>query len=306
MRRAFAWLCTVFLLLQLPAGLWSAAAQQAYPAKAAEPGWDQLLDRYELICRNCVQLRNRKAQGEEISSRRLLALMDELESLRSELKGVSDKMPAAARRRFYAIRQMYATGVIADTRPAQLEPHSGIALPAAVTAGPPCPIDQAGPLPLAPRPWPSRLMVMPSVAAPELAFGVMGAYWGRRMGLWAAARSTFSRHKIAYHGRLDGSAGGARIWAGGQAATDRLFVSAGPLVRIEKNFALYGGAGYGFRQLCWADNNGAWIGIDDASGRGFCYELGVSLTTGSLALAVGFMSLPKTCSTATFSVGMTF
>ena len=77
--------------------------------------WDQLLDRYELVCKKSLELNALREAGQYISSRQMLELVDELESLRSQLKSVSDKMPASARRRFETIRQMYSDGVVSDT-----------------------------------------------------------------------------------------------------------------------------------------------------------------------------------------------
>ena len=265
--------------------------------------WEELLDRYELICRKCITLKQRQDAGESIPSRQLLMLMDELETLRGKLKTISDKMPAHALKRYNAIKQMYASGVIVETRPEMLTAVESNFLPSDATSSITF-LPDISPLPIAPRPWPTVLAVSALISVPELSYGVSGAYWGRRLGVWGAARSSFSHHHTAYNATSDGSRERGRIWTSGKAATDRLFVTAGPLVRVSKNAALFGGAGYGLKHLCWEDCNGDWMLVRDASGSGICYEAGASILLGRSALSLSWLYLPRTCHTLNISVGV--
>ena len=270
----------------------------------SQASWEDLLDRYELICRKCITLKQRQDAGEAIPSRQLLSLMDELETLRGKLKTVSDKMPAYALKRYNAIRQMYASGVIVETRQEQVAVLSKGFLPKGASATGSTPLHDISPLPVAPRPWPAVVTVAASASVPELAYGLSGAYWGQRFGCWGAIRSTFSYHRTAYNAFSDGSREGGRIWASGEAATDRLFATAGPLVRVSKTFALFGGTGYGLKRLCWEDSNGDWMIVRDASGSGICYEAGASVLLGRSALSLSWLYLPGTCISFNLSVGI--
>ena len=97
MKSIFRVVLTAFLLLP---SLTDSRAGDGIP-------WNQLLDRYELVCKKCLELNALRDSGQYVSSRQLMDVMDELESLRSQLRVASDKMPASARRRFKAIRKMY-------------------------------------------------------------------------------------------------------------------------------------------------------------------------------------------------------
>ncbi len=267
--------------------------------------WEDLLDRYELICRQCLDLRKRKDAGEDIPSRKLLVLVDELEQLREELRGVTDKMPPAARRRFEAIRRMYASGKYYNTRPLEA---ASIPLPVTCSAPstPPAILPQRPGTPVPGYRYPPFLAVSASAVAPEWAYGAMVSHWSRKWGWYAAFRSNYSFHRTAYDALSDGTAGTTRIWASGRSATDRLFVTAGPTFRLREHWGVFGGLGYGFRRLCWEDSEGNWMRIADASSSGLSVEAGISWIHPRFTLSAGWISLPLSYHALALSVGYAF
>lgn len=265
--------------------------------------WEDLLDRYEFICRQCLDLQKRKDAGEDIPSRKLLVLVDELEQLREELRGVTGKMPPDARRRFEAIRRMYASGKYYNTRPLEA---ASIPLPVTCSAPstPPAILPQRPGTPVPGNWYPSFLAVSASILAPELSYGAMVSRWNRKWGWYAAFRSNYSFHRTAYDALSDGTAGTTKVWTSGISATDRLFITAGPTLRLGKNWGVSGGLGYGFRRLCWEDSEGNWMRIADASSSGLCVEAGISWILPRFTLSAGWLFIPPACHSVSVSIGI--
>ena len=275
---------TVFLLLSL----------QIICSAQASTQWDDLLDRYERICRMCLE-----GQRE--------AGLRELASLKEEIKGASERMPAAAKRRYEAIRDMYASGVVRDTRPLPypeaLQPLyliSPVDLPAGCLCGP-MPVPGA-----IPKVCYRFSASVTSLVLPEFTPGVKLAYLGHMLGGYAGIYSNFSNHHPSYQALSDGSADGFPVWTSGASAVDRLFVTVGPVLRLTDRFSMYGGLGYGMRRLCWEDSEGTWMEIDDISRRGLCAELGASFRLGRVELSAGWLGLPFSYNALSLSAGFTF
>ena len=269
--------------------------------------WENLLDRYESICRECMELRNRKESGQPLSARRLEILLDELEQLREELKGASDKMPASARYRFEAIRRMYASGVVTNTKPPEIQPLLRIKSPMLTGAAPPAPAPQRRESAVIPADSPSGwILSISAVILPEPTFGVMGSWLGESWGAYAAFRSSFSRHTTRYDALSDGTSGSTRIWTTGNSASDRLFLTAGPVYRLSSRWALFGGLGAGSRKLCWEDSEGLWMKVSDASRTGLCTELGATFLWQRIAVSASWISLPFSYNALALSAGIRF
>ena len=269
--------------------------------------WDELLDRYESICRQCMDLRNRQEAGQAFSPKQLQDLLNELEQLRGKLKGVSDKMPAPARYRFEAIRRMYASGIPRDTHPpkALVIPASPPALILSTPSAPYHPLRK----PLPPSPillQPIWIVSASSIVMPEPAYGARVSRIYRKWGGYAAFHSNFSHHQTAYDALSDGSSGNTRIWTSGVSGCDRWFLTAGPAYRLGKQWVVSAGLGYGTRKLCWEDSEGAWMRITDASPSGLCAELGTSFLYHHFALSASWISIPLSYSALSLSVGVVF
>ena len=275
---------TVLLLLMLQIPCMAQAGTQ----------WDDLLDRYERICRMCLE-----GQRE--------AGLKELESLKEEIKGASDRMPAASRRRYEAVRDMYASGVVRDTRPLPypvslqplylippLEPPQG------------CLCDHLPVLGTIPKVRFRFSASVTSLVLPEFTPGVRLVYQGHMIGGYAGVYSNLSSHHPSYQAMSDGTSDGLPVWTSGVSAVDRFFVTAGPAFRLGESVSLYGGLGYGVRRLCWEDSEGAWMEIDDISRRGLCTELGASFHLGRVVLSAGWLGLPFSYNALSLSAGFAF
>lgn len=276
-----------------------------FSRESCGPDWDELLDRYERICRMCLDIRRNNASSDGDRKGRLAEVLEELNNLKTELSGLDDKMPAYARRRFATIRQMYATGIIEDTHP--VEPPSYLPEFKAVPAARAPLSGLAGVLlPASPSPaWHWNVSASFQVL-PELSAGLMASYTSGKIGAYAAFRSNFSWHDISYSALSDGTSGSSFIWTTGAKAVDRFFLTAGPVLKLTDRLSLFGGAGYGMRRLCWEDSEAAWVQVSDASSTGLCTELGAGLSIGRCMVSASWISLPFSYNGLTLSVGWSF
>lgn len=264
--------------------------------------WDDLLDRYERICKMCLELK--VDAGADVPAERMNTLLGELDNLKSEFGKVGDLMPAAARLRYEAIREMYSSGIVADTKvPVVPVLPRLMAVPPAFTA----PSAPANPY----EPHPACIAYSWTVYAsalvlPEFSAGLGGSYMRGNYGVYAAVRSNFSNHRPSYSALSDGTSISGPVWVSGRTAVDRIIVNAGPVFRLTRNLSAYLGLGYGMRRLCWEDSEGLWLEVSDASNKGLCTELGVSCSFGRFVLSAGWLSLPFSYNALTVAAGWSF
>jgi hypothetical protein len=269
--------------------------------------WDLLLDRYERICKSCLDLKAGRELTGQIPDGRMLQLLSELGALKDELQEASPGMPVVARLRYEAIREMYTSGKLADTRQALLPEGYGIKAPV-----PPLPAiitGLNGSFPvygIAPSVSYRYSVSFSSLVIPEFTPGVRASWAGRKAGAYVSFHSNFGNHHPSYTALSDGTAGDALVWASGNTGVDRLFLAAGPVLPLSDYLSLYAGAGYGFRRLCWEDTDGVWMEVADASHRGICIEAGANCSFGRLTFGAGVLSLPFSYNALTASVGISF
>ena len=298
MKGLFRTVLTAFLLL---------ASQYALLAGPGRP-WEKLLDRYELICKKCLEMKNLRDAGENVPASQIKDLLSELESLRSQLKGISDKMPAGARRRFDTIRQMYADGMISDTHIDTLKAVAAGLVEGTLLSQ----RDTASLIPRSPAPGipiklrPRWTASASAVVVPDFAWGAMVSCVGTKVGVYLAFRSSFSKHATSYDALSDGSSGDSRIWTSGTSASDALFVTAGPVLPVSKWLSFFGGLGYGSRKLCWEDTDGLWMKVSDESPAGLCTELGAAVHYWHFSLSLSWLAIPLSYGAAAVSIGYTF
>ena len=79
-------------------------------AQAQERVWNAALDRYEFICRHCNEWRLRLERGESVPRDSLKAMTRELSEVKKNLQYALGDMSPGQRRRFEAIRDLYANG----------------------------------------------------------------------------------------------------------------------------------------------------------------------------------------------------
>ena len=266
--------------------------------------WDMLLDRYERISNMCLELKGDAAR--DVPAGKMEHLLDELSGLKAELSESGSRMPAAARQRYETIRSAYAAGVKAGTRKFRLP----VNMPA-LAAEPPAKAPVTSVVGSCERRKAVGVdykwnVCASAVVLPEFSAGLMAAYVPGAVGAYAAFRSNYSFHSVSYSALSDGTSDGMPVWTSGRTAVDRLFVTAGPVLRLPGKFSAFVGLGYGMRRLCWEDSEGAWMDVSDVSRRGLCAELGVSYRIGRVTFAAGWLSLPLSYNGLTLSAGWSF
>lgn len=74
----------------------------------AQTDWDKVLDRYEALCNQCIDLKLRAESGEKVSGAEFSRLVGNLNNLRKLLREDSGSMSPAQRSRFSRIRDRYS------------------------------------------------------------------------------------------------------------------------------------------------------------------------------------------------------
>ena len=69
--------------------------------------WDKVLDRYEILCQQCLELKQQADSGQEIPKHKFSKLVRELNTLKSELKEASGQMSVEQAERFASIRDRF-------------------------------------------------------------------------------------------------------------------------------------------------------------------------------------------------------
>ena len=302
-----AWNTYLLAFLLLLCG-WSASAQPS--------GWDAALDRYERICDQCIDIRQRSLSGEAVPAASVAELLGQLASLRSTLQDAAGRMTPSQRARFESIRLRYAEAFAITDRPS-LSLDSPDKLPSflsgiAVTENVLPHRDSAPPV--------SREMTTP--LRPRLSGGLVAfaALPPARPGL--AARVDLGRPGLfikaswlpvpegSYTCLSDGTAGDGFIWTTGNERSGALSASAGLSYALIQGKAfsirIYAGAGYGKLSVQWEDASGRWADVSDLARRGLVLDGGAFWDFGHITVMTGVSGLSHSTPCLEAGVGYVF
>lgn len=301
-------LCTLLMLV-------------AFSAAGQDRRIDEQLHMYEDMCEQCMDIKSRAASGENVSRTQVESLIATFLALNKTLKSQENEMTAAQRHRFAQIGRWFATGERPDTisplPPVQAEPPCA---PAAMLQSACCglvpvsdtvfcigrsDLDRVADM-LGGKPR-GDVFILASVAAPDMAYGLMAGYKHRHWGGYLALRTNFTSCKTSYSCASDGSMeNGSKIWPTGNEKRSNLMVSGGVLAGATKWLTIYAGAGYGARKLAWEDVAGNWALVSDWSHTGLAAELGVIASFYKLALSAGISTVAFRTAAFTCGVGVKF
>ena len=296
---------TYLLALVLLFSSWTVSAQVT--------GWDAALDRYERICGQCIDLRQRSIAGEAVSAVSVTELLGELASLRNTLQEAAGRMTASQRARFESIRLRYAeafpgssapvsSAILPSLRPPLPSPSDlpsfslshvySRALPMALTAK-----TSSGVRPVS-ESFEKSLSVAPRFGAvvftsmPPIRPGVMARLDFGRAGIYLKG-SWLPVSDYSYLCKSDGTTFSGFIWTTGNEHIDAFSFSAGGSYALPVAFPmrLYAGVGYGARSVLWEDVSGRWAQVSDLSFSGLSADAGLLFDIGHLTLMSGISSI---------------
>ena len=296
----------------------------AFSAAGQDRRIDEQLGQYEDLCEQCMDIKSKAASGENVSRTQVESLIATFLALNKTLKSQENEMTAAQRHRFAQIGRWFATGELPDT----IRPVSPL------LAEPPCaPVAMlqfadCGIMPVfdtvfgdtstgrsdldrvaymqggKPR---GDIFILASIAAPDMAYGLMTGYLHRRIGGYLAFRSSFTTCNPSYSCASDGSMeNGSKIWPTGNEERSNLMASGGVLAGATKWLTVYAGVGYGTRKLAWEDVAGNWALVSDWSRSGFAAECGAVVSVRKLAFSAGISTISFRTSAFTCGVGVRF
>ena len=151
------------------------------------------------------------------------------------------------------------------------------------------------------------IFILASIAAPDMAYGLMAGYQHRRWGGYFALRTNFISCNTSYLCASDGSFGkGSQIWPTGNQKRSNLMVSGGVLAGATKWLTIYAGAGYGARKLAWEDVAGNWALVSDWSHTGMAVEFGAVVSVRKLAFSAGISTMSFRTAAFTCGLGVRF
>jgi hypothetical protein len=287
---------------------WSASAQPA--------GWDAALDRYERICDQCIDLRQRSLSGEAVPAASVTGLLGQLASLRSTLQEAAGRMTPSQRARFESIRLRYAEAFASPDRPSiSLESPEklpsfapGIAVNENII-----PLHDFVPpvsreVTASPHPRLSGGLVA-FAALPPVRPGLASRLDLGRPGLFVKA-SWLPAPEGSYSCLSDGTAGNGFIWTSGNERSGAFSASAGLSYALVqgKAFSLrfYAGAGYGRLAVRWEDASGRWADVSDLARRGLVLDGGAFWDFGHITVMTGVSCLSRSKPCLEAGVGYVF
>lgn len=296
----------------------------SYAQSSNKTDWNNVLDRYDEICSQCMTLRENVQQGKQVSASKVTSLFQELSQLRNALQDASGSMTNDQKRRFTEIRNRYQTyygddgdetdvGVTNtehtksavpvepetneksipfefDTNPAPLSiPAAIIELQDFLSArrvgtGP---VFTELPEQTPKTDWQIHVMGMMEFGQVP-SYGLSLAFGKRRYGLVISALSNFRNISYDYECLSNGNIPGVgHFWGDGNVAVSRFSLSAGAYWAASENILIYGNAGYGNTCHCWRDTKGRWAHVTDISGSGVLIGMGGILSIRHLSLTTG-------------------
>ena len=316
-------LCGIFLF-SLASGLYG------QPKMRTEPDTDERLTRYELLCKECLDLKSLVSEGRQVSRSHASDMISKFVAMNREIKADSISLNPLQQSRFKMINHWFTTG----NRPLAMD-HLPIRRIMPQLTG-----EAVG---MKGRHERVRMMILSVPSASQeyigedfhntetghksmifyvmadfslpVSYGLMaglkkdrqgygkGIDWGGYMRL----RSNFIFRKSAYTCLSNGTIDNGYAFLGnGNMQKSDLMVTAGTLAGIAPWLDIYAGAGYGQKILLWQDIEDSWARVSDFTHKGLALEAGLITSWRRLCIGIGVSTVNFRTASLDLSVGVRF
>ena len=261
------------------------------PAKAQEKDWDRILDRYEHLCNECIDLKIKAQSGMKIKSGQIAPLLTDIREIRIQISQEESSMSNLQKARFERIRRSYTSGSKLASCPSIDSLDTGKIIAGPVKAmetqdG----INYKSIIPSPPRQKKIDFVVSYCMGiVPNLSYGASLALSDHRThwGGYVRFRSNFISSGSEYSCLSDGSASSGTIWTSGRDRISITRISVGGRKVFGKYFGLYLGTGWSRQTTLWEDISGKWAKVMDWSQDGVLLEGGAILDIGPVEIHAG-------------------
>lgn len=267
------------------------------PARAQERDWNGILNRYEHLCNECIDLKTRAQSGLKIDSGQIAPLLDDIRDIRTLIGKEGSSMSPLHKARFERIRRSYISG-------SRIAPCPAIDSVSFIATAIAC-MESRQNLEGINIPDPNSLFPLPASIphlkkidyvvsycmgiVPNLSYGVSLSLADHRThwGGYVRFRSNFVKALSNYNCLSDGSASSGTIWTSGREKVSVIRISVGGRKLFGKYFGLYMGTGWGRQITLWEDISEKWAKVTDWSQDGVLLEGGAILDIGPVEVHAG-------------------
>lgn len=250
------------------------------------------LNRYELECRLCMEMRDRVKAGVNVSRKEAEELIGRFLSTNRIIKEDIESLTPEEKARFEAINEWFRTGrkpMALDHKPyldsVTEEPQASAIYNHSTELN--CPYN---------RKFRRKICttVIGTASIPISSFGVMAGIQSGRFGGYIHLENNFRSGKAEYscmsNGMMDN---GSCFWSNGEAERSIMSATAGLLVSAVRWLDFYAGAGYGQDLVLWEDLDSHKAVVSDISHKGISAEVGTIISIKGISFGLG-------CSTTSF------
>lgn len=275
----------------------------------------QTLNRYETLCEECLELKDKVKKGITVSRSEASSLIEQFVNMNSEIKTTLDSMTNADKTRFEAINLWFSSGI----RPKVLDHNPINSGPSLNSSYLDIPYDwsiaqYSTEQFLLPETRDSRkikIFLSGTFSFPYESYGAMIGVQANNWGGYIRFNSNFKTSVAEYSCLSNGTicsdmADGYSFWPGGNERQSNMKSSAGVLYSPLDWLVFYGGLGYGYSHLYWDDIEGYWARVADHSFKGIVGETGIITTWKFMNFGLGISSISFKTASLDVLFGVTF